>query len=99
MRYSLRRTRDGAGDSGMMSLALIPTYDQDTGEIVDVERKEDARPQIGASMRVGSHYARTFGQDWWQTTLITAILEERKTDEGEYVKFKTGNSTYEWESF
>ena len=75
MPYLLRRTRDGAGDSGLMSLAQIPTYDQDTGKIVDVEEKHNARPQVGASMRVGSPYGRTFlAQDWWQTTMITEIL-------------------------
>lgn len=101
MTYSLRRTRDGAGDSGGMSLAQIPTYDQDTGEMVDVEQIDNARPQLGASMRVGSIYARTFeAQDWWQTTLITEILEERTEEDGtEYVRFKTGNSEYEWKVF
>jgi hypothetical protein len=94
MAYSLRRTRDGAGDSGQMSLALIPTFDHDTGKVVSVETKENARPEIGAAMRVGSHYGRSYqSQDWWQTTPITTILE------GEYVRFKTGNSEYEWESF
>tara|TARA_R110000822_G_scaffold5031_13_gene21883 strand:+ start:7561 stop:7866 length:306 start_codon:yes stop_codon:yes gene_type:complete len=101
MTYSLRRTRDGAGDSGGMSLAQIPTYDQDTGEMVDVEQIDNARPQLGASMRVGSIYARSFeAQDWWQTTLITEILEERTEEDGtEYVRFKTGNSEYEWKVF
>ena len=101
MPYLLRRTRDGAGDSGLMSLAQIPTYDQDTGKIVDVEEKHNARPQVGASMRVGSPYGRTFlAQDWWQTTLITEILEERTEEDGrEYVRFKTGNSEYEWTQY
>lgn len=97
MAYSLRRTRDGAGDSGLMSLALIPTFDHDTGKVLSVETIDNGRPQIGAVMRVGSHYARTFGTDWWQTTPITAILEERVEEDGtEYVRFKTGNSEYEW---
>ena len=101
MAYSLRRTRDGAGDSGLMSLAQIPTFDQGTGKIVDVEQIHNARPQVGASMRVGTPFARTFeAQDWWQTTLITEILEERKEEDGrEYVRFKTGNSEYEWSRF
>jgi hypothetical protein len=101
MPYLLRRTRDGAGDSGLMSLAQIPTFDQDTGKIVDVEEIHNARPQVGASMRVGSPFGRTFlAQDWWQTTLITEILEERTEEDGtEYVRFKTGNSEYEWEAF
>ena len=98
MAYSLRRTRDGAGDSGFMSLALIPTYDHDTGEFITVETIDNGRPQVGAAMRVGSHYARSYShQDWWQTTVITEILEERTEEDGtEYVRFKTGNSEYEW---
>ena len=101
MTYSLRRTRDGAGDSGPMSLAQIPTFDQDTGKIVDVEEIHNARPQLGASMRVGSITGRAGrAQDWWQTTLITEILEERIEEDGtEYVRFKTGNSEYEWKDF
>ena len=101
MRYSLRRTRDGAGDSGLMSLAQIPTFDQDTGKMMDVEQIHNARPQVGASMRVGSISGRTYSpQDWWQTTLITEILEERTEEDGtEYVRFKTGNSEYEWRTF
>lgn len=100
MTYSLRRTRDGAGDSGLMSLALIPTFDHDTGKVLSVETIDNGRPQIGAAMRVGSHYARTFGTDWWQTTPITAILEEQIEEDGtEYVRFKTGNSEYEWKKF
>jgi hypothetical protein len=84
-----------------MSLAQIPTYDQDTGKIADIEYIHEARPQIGASMRVGSIAARSFtSQDWWQTTLITEILEERTEEDGtEYVRFKTGNSEYEWRAF
>lgn len=100
MPYSLRRTRDGAGDSGQMSQAIFPVFDQDTGKIVDKEVQENARPQVGAVMVVGSPFARSFSaQDWWQTTLITEILEERNEDGTEYVRFKTGNSEYEWKSF
>ena len=51
-------------------------------------------------MRVGSPFGRTFlAQDWWQTTLITEILEERTEDGREYVRFKTGNSEYEWTQY
>lgn len=98
MSYSLRRTRDGAGDSGLMSQLHIPTIDMETNKVASWESKENARPEIGGLMRVGSHYARSYArQDWWQTTLITAILEERVEEDGtEYVRFKTGNSEYEW---
>lgn len=100
MTYSLRRTRDGAGDSGGMSLGICPTFDQDTGHVSDVEYKNDAEPQVGWVMRVGSIAARSFSaQDWWQTTVITEIIEERTDPEDPnflYVRFKTGNSEYEW---
>jgi hypothetical protein len=101
MTYSLRRTRDGAGDSGPMSDLVIPTFDQDTGKVVDKEIKHCARPEVGGAMVVGSPYARTYSaQDYWQTTIITEILEERTEEDGtEYVRFKTGNSEYEWKSF
>jgi hypothetical protein len=90
--YSLRRESDGAGDSGGMSIAF--TYD-------DLETEENARPRVGVAMRVGSHFARSYNaQDWWQTTLITEILEEKTEEEGvDYVRFRTGNSVYEWRHF
>lgn len=85
--YSLRRERDGAGDSGGMSLALWRGKD---GEIC---REHNARPRVGVILRVGSHSARTYcHQDWWQTTIITEILEEREN----FVRFRTDNSIYEW---
>jgi hypothetical protein len=95
--YSLKRERDGIGDSGGMSIAL--TYSQN-----DIEYEENARPRVGVAMRVGSHFGRSYSaQDWWQTTVITEILEERSvaTAEGreDYVKFRTGNSVYEWRHF
>ena len=92
MSYSLRRTRDGAGDSGLMSDALVPVYD-DHNNIVDVTVEHNARPRVGVAMKVGSHYARTYSrQDYWRTTIITDILE----DTGDVVNFKTGNSEYVW---
>jgi hypothetical protein len=82
------------GDSGTMSLALWP------GPGDQVDHEHDAYPRVGVAMRVGSLYSRSYSnQDWWQTTLITEILEERETENGRYVRFKTGNSEYEWEKF
>lgn len=82
----LRRVSDGAGDSGSLSEAL--KWDGDN----KVECVGN-RPILGASMRVGSPFAGTYSkQDWWLTTAVTDIIE----DTGDYVKFKTGNSTYEW---
>jgi len=84
--YNLRRERDGAGDCGTLSMAIWLENDE-------VRYEYAARPRVGVAMRVGSSFARTYhAQDWWQTTIITEILEEND----HYVKFKTGNSTYEW---
>lgn len=84
MAYSLRRLSDGAGDSGPMSLAIGPRL----GDV-----KDNARPEVGYAMRVGSFHARTNQlYDWWQTTLITEIIE----DTPDKVIFRTGNSIYEW---
>lgn len=98
MAYSLRRTRDEAGDSGNMSMALWK--DPASGEI---EYEHNATPRVGVVMRVGSSYGRTYsGQDYWQTTYITEILEERTEPEDPeflYIRFKTGNSEYEWTRF
>jgi hypothetical protein len=48
-------------------------------------------------MLVGSMNARSYsGQDYWLTTPITKILEEINSDDVHYVRFKTGNSEYEW---
>lgn len=92
-RFSLVRDRDGAGDSGPL---LIP-FDWD-------QRKEVGKNgtiQIGYGVKCGSIYARTFGSDWWLTTPVTEIIERGKNEngEGEYVKFRTGNSTYTVRSF
>ena len=97
MAYWMFRTRDQMGDSGTMSMALVPTYDEN-GKVVDVQYVDNARPQVGYVMRVGSGYARSYSaQDWWQTTVITEILEDTINEDGsEYVRFKTGNSIYEW---
>lgn len=83
---TLRRLSDGAGDSGAMSLAIRP------GEII-----QNSKPIVGYSVRVGSMSARSFSvQDYWTTTPVTEILEERETEDKLYVRFKTGNSEYEW---
>ncbi len=83
---SLQRTRDGAGDSGAMSMALW----QEDGEI---KYEHGARPRVGVAMRVGSISGRSYSsQDWWQTTLITEILSESE----EEIHFRTGNSEYIW---
>ena len=102
MPYSLRRTRDGAGDVGISSEVLIPVFSTDnTSELIVCEVSDSPRPQVGGIMRVGSLFARSFSaQDYWQTTIITEILEDTSDEEGnEYVRFRTGNSEYEWKRF
>ncbi len=89
MTYSLKRESDGAGDSGLVSDALWLKDDK-------LQVEHNARPRVGVAIQVGSPFARTMQyQDWWQTSLCTDIL----IDEENYVKFKTGNSTYEWRQF
>jgi hypothetical protein len=83
-----------------MSDAVTPIWDVN-GKLIDKIIEQNGRPKVGAAMIVGSPYARTYSrQDWWQTTPITEILEERIEEDGtEYVRFKTGNSEYEWKKF
>lgn len=87
--YSLKRVRDGAGDSGGMSMAIWK-------ENEEVKVEHNARPRIGVAMRVGSIHARSYQhQDWWQTTLISEII----SDEPKKVVFKTSTanqSVYTW---
>jgi len=62
--------------------------------------EDNAEPRVGVAMRVGSSYGRSYSQqDWWQTTLITEILETQETPDGKSIRFKTGNSEYEWRAF
>jgi hypothetical protein len=108
MPYSLFRESDGAGDSGQMSCALYPIYDEkDSDIIVDVKYVHNSPPVVGASLRVGSPYGRTMqAQDYWTTTMVAEILDqwveepEDKNRRKECVRFKTINgSTYVWKSF
>jgi hypothetical protein len=50
------------------------------------------KPVVGSSVLVGNSIF-----DYWLTTVVTEILEEREDEEGKqtYVKFKTLNSIYE----
>jgi len=83
----LRRVSDGAGDVGSDSQAIKWKEDGTLEKVVS------HKPTVGCSMYVGSSTARTYQyQDYWLTTEVTEILE----DTGDYVRFKTGNSEYEW---
>ena len=96
MAYSLYRTSDNSGDSGQMSDA----YHWPNGTDGYPEVIHNSKPFVGAVMRVGSLYARSYShQDWWQTTKITEILEEWVDAGAQCVRFKTGNSEYIWKSF
>jgi hypothetical protein len=57
----------------------------------------DSKPVVGCSLLVGSVTARSYSaQDYWLTTVVTEILEEKRDKDGhlEFVKFKTKNSEY-----
>lgn len=83
----LRRISDGAGDSGARVEAIQWKPDGTKDKIVG------SYPVVGCSLLVGSVTAGTFSdKDWWCTTIVTEILEER---EG-YVRFLTeSGSIYE----
>lgn len=83
---TLKRTTDGAGDSGSMIKAI------EWNEDGTFKAEKGNRPVIGCSLMVGSMTARSYSsQDYWLTTVVTEILEESE----KYVKFKTTNSIYE----
>lgn len=85
--YSLRRERDGAGDSGGMSTIFWV-------ENGLIRYENFAKPRVGASIRVGATYARSYAaHEYWQTTLVTEILEATENR----IRFKTENSVYVWE--
>jgi len=88
----LRRMRDGEGFAGSLVESIAWNEDGSFKEVTG------SKPTVGESVRVGTMTAGTYtNRDWWMTTPITLILEERKNEEGklEYVKFETENSTYE----
>jgi hypothetical protein len=58
----------------------------------------DSVPVVGCSLLVGSVTARSYSaQDYWLTTVVTEILEDRRSEDGmiELIRFKTENSVYE----
>jgi len=88
---TLARISDGEGDSGVRSEAISWNEDGSLKEVVD------NRPTLGCSMLVGSLAAGSYSnRDYWLTTEVTEILEEIKNEDVDYVRFKTGNSEYEW---
>jgi hypothetical protein len=89
---TLKRVSDGAGDQGVRVEAIKWKEDGTIDKIVD------NRPVVGCSLLVGSLTARSYSdKDYWLTTEVTEILEEKYNDNErlEYCKFKTGHSVYE----
>ena len=86
----LKRVSDGKGDSGARVEAITWNDDGTVKEIVD------NKPVVGCSLLVGSIAARTYSsQDYWLTTEILEILNQRKLNDTTYYKFRTQNSEYE----
>lgn len=87
----LRRIGDNKGDEGSRSQAI--QWYKSGKKKGQFKKVVSDRPTVGCSMLVGSVTARTCSeQDYWLTTPVTEILE----DKGDYVRFRTENSEYEW---
>jgi len=87
----IRRIKDGKGDEGSRVEAIVWNKDGTFKAIID------NKPVVGCSLLVGSVTARSYSdKDYWLTTEVTEILEEKETSGKLYVKFKTGNSIYEF---
>ena len=87
----LIRESDGEGEAGARSEAIQWKEDGTFDKVVS------NRPVIGCSMLVGSITAGTYSErDYWLTTKVTEILEEKEEDGRLYVRFKTGNSIYKF---
>ena len=85
----LRRVSDGKGDEGSRVEAIKRNKDG-SYEVVD------NKPVIGCALLVGSVTARSYSsQDYWLTTEITEIIEEKEHIHGYYMKFKTRTSVYD----
>ena len=87
----LRRVSDNEMEEGAMSQAIAWNEDGTFKEVVS------NRPVVGCSMRVGSVTARSYSsRDWWMTTEVEEIIEEKIEGDLLYVKFRTQNSVYEF---
>lgn len=84
--------REEVKEQGQRVEAIAWNEDKSFKEIVD------SKPVVGCSLLVGSVTARSYSvQDYWLTTRVTEIIEEKKADDGYYelIRFKTENSVYE----
>lgn len=89
----LRRIRDGEGFRGSLAQAIKYKKDCTFDKVVD-----SSKPVVGCCFLVGSLIAGSYSdRDYWMTSEVTEILEEKWNKEGKlvYVKFKTKNSEYE----
>lgn len=99
MSYSLVKldengNRTNVGDSGK----LFEMYKLDINSEQVIKHDDPIKPEIGYAVRVGSLFARSYSnQDYWTTTPVTQILEEKTFEDGAIeMKFKTRNSVYLW---
>jgi hypothetical protein len=84
--------REEFKEQGQRVEAIAWNEDRTFKEIID------SKPVVGCSLLVGSVTARSYSsQDYWLTSKVTEVLEERRNSDGmmEFVKFKTENSIYE----
>lgn len=83
---TLRRIRDGKGDSGERIQSILLNSKNELGKVVA------NRPLLGCCLLVGDNKSKIYGsQDYHVTSPIKDILIERS----DYVKFVTENSIYE----
>ena len=81
----LIRISDGGGDMGFVKAISL-------NEDGSIKETLGNKPVVGCSVWIGSVTARSYSDtDYWVTSEVTEILEERE----DYCKFKTKNSEYE----
>jgi hypothetical protein len=86
MPFHLRRISDRRSWSGLRSEAIAWDEESEVGKIHGHE------PEIGKSILVGPIRSN----DIWITTQVEEILEEIRTEQVDYIRFRTKNSEYEW---
>lgn len=86
MPFHLRRIPDGRSWSGLRSQAISWNDESEIGKI------DGYQPEVGKSILVGP----ISSIDAWITTAVEEILEEIRTDDVDYIRFRTQNSEYEW---
>jgi hypothetical protein len=86
MPFHLRRISDDRRWSGLRSEAI--TWDEESA----IGRVDGHQPELGKSILVG-HISSS---DTWITTTIEEVLEEIRTEDVDYIRFRTQNSEYEW---